>query len=336
MPTLATLLKTGRLPDRRVRRRLRARRPLRAESRGFDDYDDRHAARRRRPTFHFAERRASAVVAAAGRLDLHARHWTESRTGPGSPGCTCSIRTRPYDAPAGIPHRPRAVRRGSRLRRRDARPVARPPATPPHALDRTLVVVTADHGESLGEHGETTHGLFAYDATLAVPLVVSGPAIRAGDRRRAGRARRHRADDSRPARSRCRRADRRPVAGAPAAARPADLFRSARRVADARLGAAARHRAGRLEVHRPARRRAVRSARRSRRAAQPRSSAIAHGGAAEARAAARVAPADGGAARRRWMPKRRRGCDRSATRPAASARTRGDRRWPTIRSGWSR
>ncbi|MEO8585412.1 MAG: sulfatase-like hydrolase/transferase [Acidobacteriota bacterium] len=34
----------------------------------------------------------------------------------------------------------------------------------------TLLVVTADHGESLGEHGELTHGLFAYEATLHVPL----------------------------------------------------------------------------------------------------------------------------------------------------------------------
>jgi tetratricopeptide (TPR) repeat protein len=34
--------------------------------------------------------------------------------------------------------------------------------------------VTADHGESLGEHGETTHGLFAYNATLAVPLIITG------------------------------------------------------------------------------------------------------------------------------------------------------------------
>jgi arylsulfatase A-like enzyme/Flp pilus assembly protein TadD len=40
------------------------------------------------------------------------------------------------------------------------------------ALDRTLVVVTSDHGESLGEHGERTHGLFAYDSTLRVPLVL--------------------------------------------------------------------------------------------------------------------------------------------------------------------
>jgi choline-sulfatase len=34
----------------------------------------------------------------------------------------------------------------------------------------TLLVVTADHGESRGEHGEETHGLFAYEATLHVPL----------------------------------------------------------------------------------------------------------------------------------------------------------------------
>lgn len=42
------------------------------------------------------------------------------------------------------------------------------------ALDRTIVIVTADHGESLGEHGETTHGLFAYNATLSVPLFITG------------------------------------------------------------------------------------------------------------------------------------------------------------------
>jgi arylsulfatase A-like enzyme/Tfp pilus assembly protein PilF len=38
-------------------------------------------------------------------------------------------------------------------------------------LDRTLVVVTADHGEGLGDHHERTHGLFAYDSTIRVPLV---------------------------------------------------------------------------------------------------------------------------------------------------------------------
>lgn len=37
-----------------------------------------------------------------------------------------------------------------------------------------LIVVTADHGEALGDHGEATHGLFAYESTLKVPLVVAG------------------------------------------------------------------------------------------------------------------------------------------------------------------
>jgi arylsulfatase A-like enzyme/Flp pilus assembly protein TadD len=43
-----------------------------------------------------------------------------------------------------------------------------------------LVVVTGDHGESLGEHGEQTHGLFAYEATLKVPLVVWGRGVTPG------------------------------------------------------------------------------------------------------------------------------------------------------------
>jgi arylsulfatase A-like enzyme/Tfp pilus assembly protein PilF len=42
---------------------------------------------------------------------------------------------------------------------------------------RTLVILTSDHGESLGEHGEATHGIFAYEPTLRVPLVVYAPAL---------------------------------------------------------------------------------------------------------------------------------------------------------------
>jgi arylsulfatase A-like enzyme/Tfp pilus assembly protein PilF len=44
-----------------------------------------------------------------------------------------------------------------------------------NALTNTLVVIVSDHGEGLGEHGERTHGLFAYDATLRVPLVMWAP-----------------------------------------------------------------------------------------------------------------------------------------------------------------
>jgi arylsulfatase A-like enzyme/Flp pilus assembly protein TadD len=48
--------------------------------------------------------------------------------------------------------------------------------------DRTLVVLTADHGESLGEHGEMTHGLFLYEATLRIPLLLRYPGAPAASR----------------------------------------------------------------------------------------------------------------------------------------------------------
>jgi choline-sulfatase len=44
----------------------------------------------------------------------------------------------------------------------------------------TLVVLTADHGESFGEHGEIGHSIFVYDTTLRVPLLLSGAGVTAG------------------------------------------------------------------------------------------------------------------------------------------------------------
>ena len=40
--------------------------------------------------------------------------------------------------------------------------------------DQTLVVITADHGEGLGEHGEHSHSFFVYDGTMRVPLIFWG------------------------------------------------------------------------------------------------------------------------------------------------------------------
>jgi tetratricopeptide (TPR) repeat protein len=44
----------------------------------------------------------------------------------------------------------------------------------------TLVAVTADHGESLGEHGEETHGILLFQPTMKVPLVLYGPGVPGG------------------------------------------------------------------------------------------------------------------------------------------------------------
>ena len=46
--------------------------------------------------------------------------------------------------------------------------------------ERTVVAVTADHGEGLGDHGEQTHGLLLFEPTLRVPLLVRGPGLPAG------------------------------------------------------------------------------------------------------------------------------------------------------------
>ena len=40
---------------------------------------------------------------------------------------------------------------------------------------RTLVIVVSDHGEGMGQHGEQTHSLLIYDATLHVPMIFGGP-----------------------------------------------------------------------------------------------------------------------------------------------------------------
>ena len=48
--------------------------------------------------------------------------------------------------------------------------------------DQTLLVVTSDHGEGLGEHGESVHGFFVYESTLRVPLIVRGPGVAPGRR----------------------------------------------------------------------------------------------------------------------------------------------------------
>ena len=43
--------------------------------------------------------------------------------------------------------------------------------------DRTLIVLTADHGEGLGEHAEPTHDFFIYDSVMQIPLILNAPGL---------------------------------------------------------------------------------------------------------------------------------------------------------------
>jgi len=56
-------------------------------------------------------------------------------------------------------------------------------------LDDTLIVLTADHGEGLGEHGESSHGMFAYETTLHVPLIFTWRGVLPAGQRVASRVR---------------------------------------------------------------------------------------------------------------------------------------------------
>jgi len=142
-------------------------------SRGFGTYDDRYP-QSGATTFDFAERRAGDVVQAAGDWILSAQ--------PSSPWFAwvhLFDPHAPYDAPAE--YRSGRASYDAEVAYTDAmvgRLLDRLRAG--QALQHTAIVVTADHGESLGEHGETTHGLFAYGPTLSVPMIVSGPGIGRG------------------------------------------------------------------------------------------------------------------------------------------------------------
>jgi choline-sulfatase len=46
--------------------------------------------------------------------------------------------------------------------------------------ENTLIAVLSDHGESLSEHGEYTHGVFLYDSTLRIPFLLAGPGVPKG------------------------------------------------------------------------------------------------------------------------------------------------------------
>jgi arylsulfatase A-like enzyme/Tfp pilus assembly protein PilF len=141
---------------------------------GFDVYDDQIPEMGGDITFTMPERRADAVVARA--VD-----WIGKQEGKFFAWVHVFDPHLPYKPPQEF------------ASRYSAQPYDGEVAWTDHALGplldalstaarRTTVIVTSDHGESLGEHGEMTHGMFAYEATLRVPLIVATIDPRAASR----------------------------------------------------------------------------------------------------------------------------------------------------------
>jgi tetratricopeptide (TPR) repeat protein len=140
--------------------------------RGFELYDDRYGKGQERSAFRVAERPGTETVSAA-------RRWIESVGGQRWFAWVHLYEPHfPYAPPSAFATRFAADPYLGEVAAVDA---ALAPLLEPLIASgtsgRTLVVATGDHGEALGEHGETTHGLFAYEGTLHVPLILFAPRL---------------------------------------------------------------------------------------------------------------------------------------------------------------
>ena len=141
-------------------------------ARGFDVYEDRFVDAQDRPAFFEQERPGAETVALA-------RRWLDAQAGRPA---FCWVHIYEPHSPYAPPP-PLAARFAADPYQGDvaAADEALAPLLEPLLArgdeGRTLVVLTGDHGESLGEHGESTHGIFAYEATLRVPLILYEPRL---------------------------------------------------------------------------------------------------------------------------------------------------------------
>ena len=143
-------------------------------ARGFSLFDDEFEANRGRdPREVLPERRADETVSRAA--DWIARHRAEKNPAPYFAWVHLYDPHAPYEPPPPWDARFRGRPYDGEIAYADSCLGRLLAAVDPGG---TLVVVAGDHGESLGEHGEATHGVFLYDATLKVPLVVRLPGKR--------------------------------------------------------------------------------------------------------------------------------------------------------------
>ena len=173
LPTLATVLKaagyrTGAFVGAFV---LDARFGL---NRGFDVYDDRYGEKQAGDPAEGAERRAEDVVRPAAAWISQSAVTSRQSSAVSQPWFAwvhLYDPHEPYRAPE--PYASQHEPYDAEVAYTDAM-VGKLLADLRAAgqLDRTLIVVAADHGESLGDHGERTHGVFVYDVTMRVPWIV--------------------------------------------------------------------------------------------------------------------------------------------------------------------
>ncbi len=139
--------------------------------RGFDVYD---AGFRKRPRgadrYKTIERRAGDVV-------NHALGWlSQLPDGPFFLWVHLYDAHDPYDPPSPYKERFASAPYDGEIAYADASVGKLLGELRKHGLyDETMIAVMADHGESLGAHGENTHGIFLYDETLHVPLMIKLP-----------------------------------------------------------------------------------------------------------------------------------------------------------------
>src|SRR6202158_4681429 len=135
--------------------------------RGFNFYDNFPAKTETKQRWGRVERRGMEVVA-------HAETWFDKhRTGPHFVWVHLYDPHDPYEPPPPFSEKYKDHLYDGEIAYADSA-VARWIAFLKKAgvYDNAIIVVTGDHGEGLGEHGEETHGLFLYDSTLHVPLIV--------------------------------------------------------------------------------------------------------------------------------------------------------------------
>ena len=139
--------------------------------RGFDFYDNFPAKTETKQRWGRVERRGMEVVA-------HAESWFEKhRTGPHFVWVHLYDPHDPYEPPSPFSEKYKDHLYDGEIAYADSA-IAHWIAFLKKAgvYDNAIIVVTGDHGEGLGEHGEETHGLFLYDSTLHVPLILKTPA----------------------------------------------------------------------------------------------------------------------------------------------------------------